>query len=165
MRKSCFPFIIRLFHQNALWCNIYFFIYNISMYLIKVFWFHSFDFFDLLDFYCNGGKDQTLQIRMCHHWWSVCHYWFQDIGLPLCWADAHVPNSRSTSNRSPLVRISYFLQPKIFASRWPVIHTTLLLALPAERVQQVLRLQVGSSERKVQVVFVISLDVSVIPSN
>ena len=42
---------------------------------------------------------------------------------------------------------------------------TLLLALPAERVRQVLRLQVGSSERKVQVVFVISLDVSVIPSN
>ena len=37
--------------------------------------------------------------------------------------------------------------------------------LPAERVRQVLRLQVGTSERKVQVVFVISLDVSVIPSN
>jgi hypothetical protein len=44
------------------------------------------------------------------------------------------------------------------------LHTTLLLALPAERVRQVLRLQVGSSERKVQVVFVISLDVLVIPS-
>ena len=44
-------------------------------------------------------------------------------------------------------------------------HTTLLLALPAERVQQVLRLQVGSSERKVKIVFVISLDVSVISSN
>ena len=44
-------------------------------------------------------------------------------------------------------------------------HTTLLLALPAERVQQVLRLQVGSSERKVQVVFVISLNVLAIPSN
>ena len=44
-------------------------------------------------------------------------------------------------------------------------HTTLLLALPTERVRQVWRLQVGSSERKVQVVFVISLDVLVIPSN
>ena len=44
-------------------------------------------------------------------------------------------------------------------------HTTLLLALPAERVRQVWSLQVGSSERNVQVVFVISLDVSVIPSN
>ena len=43
-------------------------------------------------------------------------------------------------------------------------HTTLLLALAAERLRQVLRLQVCSSERKVQVVFVISLDASVIPS-
>ena len=43
-------------------------------------------------------------------------------------------------------------------------HTTLLLALPAERVRQVLRLQVGSSERMVQVVVVISLDVLVILS-
>ena len=39
-----------------------------------------------------------------------------------------------------------------------------MLALPAEKVRPVLRLQVGSSERKVQVVFVISLDVLVIPS-
>ena len=44
-------------------------------------------------------------------------------------------------------------------------HTTLLLALPAERVGQVLWLQIGSLERKVQVIFVISLDVSVIPLN
>ena len=48
------------------------------------------------------------------------------------------------------------------ASHLPSGHTTLLLALPAERVRQVLWLQVGSSERKVQVVFVMS---SVIPSN
>ena len=40
----------------------------------------------------------------------------------------------------------------------------MLLALPAERVQHILRLQVASSERKVQVVFVIYLDVSVIPN-
>ena len=44
-------------------------------------------------------------------------------------------------------------------------HTTLLLALPAVRVRQVLRPQVGSSEWKVQGVFVISLDISVISSN
>ena len=48
-----------------------------------------------------------------------------------------------------------------FAYWW---HTTLFLALPAKRVRQVLRLQVGSSQRKVQIVFIIYLDVSVIPS-
>ena len=46
-----------------------------------------------------------------------------------------------------------------------VILDTLLLPLLAVRVQQVLRLQVGSSDREVHVVFVISLDVSVIPPN
>ena len=50
-------------------------------------------------------------------------------------------------------------------SKSQLAHTTLLLALLAERLRQVLRLQVGSSERRVQVVFVISLDESVIPSN
>ena len=54
---------------------------------------------------------------------------------------------------------------RVFRNMTRYIHTTLLLALPAERVRQVLRLQVGSSEKKVQVVFVISLDVLVIPSN
>ena len=54
------------------------------------------------------------------------------------------------------------INPKICLNH--KLHTTLLLALPAERVRQLLRLQVGSSERKVQVAFVISLDVSVIPS-
>ena len=45
-------------------------------------------------------------------------------------------------------------------SYYPVVGTTSLLL-----VRQVLRLQVSSSERKVQGVFVISWDVSVIPSN
>ena len=50
-------------------------------------------------------------------------------------------------------------------NNYQIQHTTLLLALPAERMRQVLRFQVVSSEKKVQVVFVISLNVSVIPSN
>ena len=86
---------------------------------------------------------------------------------------------RRSRTRSNLTRIGFgcFVFDYLTESCWPThpslelgtrmgsMHTTLLLALPAEKVRQVLRLQVGSSETKVQVVFVISLDVSVIPSN